>query len=185
MCEIQAALCVFESAQTIDNEKVLQLRYRIAQLSLQSSLILQASRLDKSTISVTYPLATGAEAVSAAFSTTALTAGARLVASAPPPDGQREQARSALATTTGGMPPLSDGRTRVRPVAARCHRAEWTVSCDFPSVVRNDSRTATLVRFEHPRTGRRPLLPILALSRLRRRGRRAPTTTVAPAQAGA
>ena len=50
------------------------------------------------------------------------------------------------------------GGTRVRLVAARCHRAEWTVSCDSPSVVRNDSRTATLVRFEQPRTGRRPLL---------------------------
>ena len=61
------------------------------------------------------------------------------------------------------------GGTRVRPVAARCHRAEWTVSCDSPSVVRNDSRTATLVRFEHPCTGRRPLLLLLALSRARRR----------------
>ena len=95
-----------------------------------------------------------------------------LVASATPPtdSGSRSDRRPCLRRGSSVLRGLM-GRTRVRPVAARCRRAEWTVSCDAPSVVRNDDRTATLVWPEHQCTGCRPLLRFpLALSRARRRG---------------
>ena len=78
--------------------------------------------------------------------------------------GRRTSGAGAIGTrihSSGVSPQGMTARTRVRTVAPRCHRAEWTVSCDSPSVVRNDSRTATLVWFEHPRTGCRPLLHFL------------------------
>ena len=82
-----------------------------------------------------------------------------LVASATPPtdSGSGSDRRPRLRRGSSVLRGLT-GRTRVRPVAARCRRAEWTVSCDSPSVVRNDDRAATLVWFEHNRTGCRPLL---------------------------
>ena len=87
-----------------------------------------------------------------------------------PPTGSGSRHDRRLRIQPGVCPRGLTARTRVRPVAARCPRAEWTVSCDLPSVVRNDDRTATLVRLEHPRTGRRPLLHTLASTRARWRG---------------
>ena len=66
-----------------------------------------------------------------------------------PPTGSGSRHDRRLRIQPGVCPRGPTARTRVRPVAARCPRAEWTVSCDLPSIVRNDDRTATLVWFEH------------------------------------
>ena len=103
--------------------------------------------------------------MSSRFASPALTAGARLAASAAKAEGHRERERSAPAPSSGVSPQGMTARTRASPVqkvlavAPRCHRAEWTFR--VVSVRRSQDSHASHARlaFEHPCTGRCPLLP--------------------------